>query len=88
MWQEHHQLDEHIVRCNLMRHQMFYFIKNFMSYLLLDVIEKEWGVFMEELQKVQSLDDIIKIHTNFVDCVLGLGGAETRLGWVCLSPPS
>lgn len=53
-----------------------------MSYLLLDVIEKEWGVFMEELQKVQSLDDIIKIHTNFVDCVLEkslLGPSNDRI---------
>jgi gamma-tubulin complex component 3 len=38
-----------ITVCNVIRHQMLFFIQNLFSYLMLEVIETEWNLFLKNI---------------------------------------
>ena len=56
-----------ITKCNIIRHQMLFFIQNLFSYLMLEVIETELNIFIKNIKEVDSMDDIIQKHHEFVD---------------------
>jgi gamma-tubulin complex component 3 len=59
-----------ITICNVIRHQMLFFIQNLFSYLMLEVIETEWNAFLRNIETVASMDDIIIKHQEFVDNIM------------------
>lgn len=49
---------------------MLHFLRNFEYFIQVDVIEPNWHVLMNQLTKVQSLDDLISHHNDFLDRIL------------------
>uniref|UniRef100_A0A7S1KPF2 Spindle pole body component n=1 Tax=Percolomonas cosmopolitus TaxID=63605 RepID=A0A7S1KPF2_9EUKA len=54
--------------CNLLRHEMDYFINNLQYFLMFEVIESNWNELLErtkELKQKGNLDQLIEIHQKF-----------------------
>lgn len=65
------QLIEKLEHFNRMRHQMLHFLNTVLSYLMLEVIETEWNVFLDAVKNTsESLDDIINRHRDFISAVM------------------
>jgi len=60
----------HIQKCNLLRNEMIHFIGNLLNYLMYEVIQSSWERFTEGLRDAQNLDQIIKLHEDFVNSML------------------
>eukprot|EP01017_Pseudomicrothorax_dubius_P031064 TRINITY_DN3927_c0_g2_i1.p1 TRINITY_DN3927_c0_g2~~TRINITY_DN3927_c0_g2_i1.p1 ORF type:complete len:778 (-),score=173.88 TRINITY_DN3927_c0_g2_i1:54-2387(-) len=64
------ELRSDIHRCNLLRHEMTHFFDIFFNYLMVEVIESAWNLFMKELADVKDLDHLIQIHRKFLTQVM------------------
>ena len=53
-----------------MRHEMLLFVSNLANYIMIEVIDANWKVFLDEIRKAKDLDDIIRIHQKMVDTIL------------------
>jgi hypothetical protein len=49
---------------------MLFFIQNLFSYLMLEVIETEWNKFVKNIKEVESLEEMIWKHREFVDNIM------------------
>jgi gamma-tubulin complex component 3 len=63
------ELLEKVKKCNFIRHQMLHFLNTFLSYVMLEVVETEWTVFIKAVQDAASFDDIIYSHREFISSV-------------------
>ncbi|CAD8113409.1 unnamed protein product [Paramecium primaurelia] len=61
-----------------MMNEMQHFIKNFYSYLMLQAIERSWKKFIDECDKIQDLDGLIKIHELFISDILDRSFLNTK----------
>ncbi|CAD8126463.1 unnamed protein product [Paramecium sonneborni] len=61
-----------------MMNEMQHFIKNFYSYLMLEAIESPWKKFIDECDKIQDLDGLIKIHEQFISDILDRSFLNTK----------
>ncbi|CAD8114951.1 unnamed protein product [Paramecium primaurelia] len=61
-----------------MMNEMQHFIKNFYSYLMLEAIESSWKKFIDECDKIQDLDGLIKIHELFISDILDRSFLNTK----------
>ena len=43
-------------RCNLLRHEMIHFITNIHNYIMVEVLESAWKVFVDEMRNARDLD--------------------------------
>lgn len=62
------QLSTVLHPCNLLRHEMVYFINNLQYYLMFERIESQWNELLQktiELKKHGNLDELIEIHQKF-----------------------
>lgn len=50
-----------------LRQRMLHFVKNYVYYMTVEVLEDKWHRFLESLKKVQTVDEIMNIHTIFLD---------------------
>lgn len=50
-----------------LRQRMLHFVKNYVYYMTVEVLEDKWHRFLEGLKKVKTVDDIMKEHTVFLD---------------------
>jgi len=53
-----------------LRHKMIHFLQNFQYYMMVEVIEPNWHKFEASFRKVKTVDEVLKIHTDFVDSCL------------------
>jgi gamma-tubulin complex component 2 len=53
-----------------LRHRMLHFIENYLYYLLHDIIENNYKELQEEINKVTTVDELIKQHNLFLDKTL------------------
>ncbi|XP_037582084.1 gamma-tubulin complex component 2 isoform X2 [Dermacentor silvarum] len=58
-----------------LRQRMMHFVKNLQYFVTVEVIEPCWHVFQDRMQKVQTIDEVLELHTDltasFVDlCML------------------
>jgi gamma-tubulin complex component 2 len=49
------------------RHKMLQFCKNYLYYMLFEVLEPNFNKFKENLKQVKTIDEIIVLHNNFLD---------------------
>ncbi|OMJ86157.1 hypothetical protein SteCoe_12356 [Stentor coeruleus] len=50
-----------------LRQRMLHFVKNYVYYMTVEVLEDKWHRFLEGLKKVQTVDEIMNLHTVFLD---------------------
>ena len=46
---------------------MIHFAKNFVYYLVYEVLEQKWLKFEEGMANVTNFDDVLKLHDHFLD---------------------
>jgi gamma-tubulin complex component 2 len=72
MWQQHQSTKECEVQSALiktfaLRHRMLQFIKNYIYYMQIEVLEPNFHKFKLALKQVKTFDDIIHLHSNYLD---------------------
>jgi gamma-tubulin complex component 2 len=72
MWQLHQttkELDLHsyFVESHLLRNRMLHFCKNYLYYMMADVLEPKWHKFKTKLPQMKSLDEVLTLHNQFLD---------------------
>ena len=50
-----------------LRQRMLHFVKNYVYYMTVEVLEDKWHRFLDNLKKVSTVDEIMGIHTTFLD---------------------
>ena len=50
-----------------LRQRMLHFVKNYVYYMTVEVLEDKWHRFLEGLKNVQTVDEIMSMHTVFLD---------------------
>jgi len=68
----------HVKKCNLLRNEMIHFIGNLLNYLMYEVIQSSWERFTDGLRDAQNLDQVIKLHEEFVNSMLEKALLTTR----------
>lgn len=53
-------------RFNLAHHEMAHFVHNVHNYILVEVLESAWTVFLNKLRTVADLDELIILQKKFV----------------------
>ncbi|CAG5121559.1 unnamed protein product, partial [Candidula unifasciata] len=53
-----------------LRQRMLNFVQNFEYYMMFEVIEPNWHVFMQNMSKVSNVDDVLAFHWDFLDSCL------------------
>jgi gamma-tubulin complex component 3 len=53
----------------ILRHALRHFVNNFMSYLMLEVIETAWNKFYSNLSLASNLDEVISTHASFLEVI-------------------
>ena len=71
-WMLHQQtkelnLDQFYLLSYNLRHRMHHFCKNYVYYLVVEVIEPNYYKFTQELKKVKTIEEILDLHNNFLD---------------------
>lgn len=49
------------------RHKMLQFCKNYLYYMMFEVLEPNFNKFKQSLQQVKTIDEIIVLHNSFLD---------------------
>ena len=57
-------------RFNLAHHEMAHFVHNVHNYILVEVLESSWSVFLTRLRTVGDLDNLIIFQKKFVHDIL------------------
>lgn len=57
-------------RFNLAHHEMSHFVTNVHNYILVEVLESAWTVFITKLRAVADLDELIILQKKFVRDIL------------------
>ena len=57
-------------RFNLCHHEMLHFVSNIHNYIMVEVVESSWKVFLDDLKMVKDLDELIEVQRKFVDTIL------------------
>jgi gamma-tubulin complex component 2 len=50
-----------------LRQRMLHFVKNYVYYVTVEVLEDKWHRFLEGLKTVQTVDNIMNLHNMFLD---------------------
>eukprot|EP00826_Nyctotherus_ovalis_P010389 TRINITY_DN12744_c0_g4_i1.p1 TRINITY_DN12744_c0_g4~~TRINITY_DN12744_c0_g4_i1.p1 ORF type:complete len:186 (+),score=34.29 TRINITY_DN12744_c0_g4_i1:351-908(+) len=64
------ELQGEFQRANGVRHEMVLFVTNLMNYIMIEVIETNWRIFIKEVRKARDLDEIMRIHKKLIDTIL------------------
>jgi gamma-tubulin complex component 2 len=46
---------------------MFHFVHNLYYYMAIEVIQPKWHEMIDELKKAATVDEVVKIHGDFLD---------------------
>jgi len=47
--------------------RMLHFVKNYVYYMSVEVLEEKWHTFIHKLKNVETIDSIMQLHTSFLD---------------------
>eukprot|EP00762_Andalucia_godoyi_P008673 ANDGO_00429.mRNA.1 Gamma-tubulin complex component 3 len=66
--------------CQLLRNEMSHCIANLQYYLMFEVLEASWVQMMDDFEKANHLDDMIKAHQRFLEDIVrsSLLGESTK----------
>eukprot|EP00359_Climacostomum_virens_P002650 CAMPEP_0204902964 /NCGR_PEP_ID=MMETSP1397-20131031/3980_1 /ASSEMBLY_ACC=CAM_ASM_000891 /TAXON_ID=49980 /ORGANISM="Climacostomum Climacostomum virens, Strain Stock W-24" /LENGTH=724 /DNA_ID=CAMNT_0052071541 /DNA_START=123 /DNA_END=2297 /DNA_ORIENTATION=+ len=59
-----------LFECQLLQHEISHFVSNFLSYLLIEVVESTWLQFSKELATVADFDQLINCHSKYLTTLL------------------
>jgi gamma-tubulin complex component 3 len=48
-------------RFNLCHHEMLHFVSNIHNYIMVEVLESAWKMYMDEIKTVADLDELIEV---------------------------
>jgi gamma-tubulin complex component 3 len=68
-YQNYYELRGVFHRFQLFKHEINHFISNFLSYLIVEVVESSWKVFRKKMEQAEGLDELIEIHEIFLNDV-------------------
>ena len=57
-------------RFNLAHHEMAHFVSNIHNYILVEVLQSAWTVFLDGLHQVGDLDSLIILQKKFVSDII------------------
>ena len=57
-------------RFNLAHHEMAHFVSNIYNYIMVEVLESAWTVFLKGMQQVTDLDSLIILQKTFVKDII------------------
>jgi len=57
-------------RFNLAHHEMAHFVQNVHNYILVEVLESAWTVYLQKLKAAADLDELIILQRKFVRDIL------------------
>lgn len=60
-----------IQRAILFNHQIIHFVTTLHNYITLEVLETQYKKLVENLDGIESVDELIRTHTKFVEIVIG-----------------
>jgi len=71
-WMLHQSIKElnvqrHFIASYILRNRMLHFIKNFVYYMTVEVLEPNFHKFKQNLTKIKTIDDVLVLHNNFLD---------------------
>lgn len=74
-WRNHQTTKELSLRAHLgpsfcLRQRMLHFQQNFVYYMMFEVISPRWHAFETHLARVETVDDILQCHGEFLDMCL------------------
>ncbi|XP_077530570.1 gamma-tubulin complex component 2-like isoform X2 [Haemaphysalis longicornis] len=55
-----------------LRQGMMHFVKNLQYYITVEVVDPSWHIFQDRLQKVQTVDEVLALHTELTDSFVNL----------------
>eukprot|EP00590_Aulacoseira_subarctica_P005031 CAMPEP_0172433114 /NCGR_PEP_ID=MMETSP1064-20121228/66554_1 /TAXON_ID=202472 /ORGANISM="Aulacoseira subarctica , Strain CCAP 1002/5" /LENGTH=468 /DNA_ID=CAMNT_0013180847 /DNA_START=401 /DNA_END=1804 /DNA_ORIENTATION=+ len=69
-WLDHQILKEFEIRSLLgetycLRQRMLHLMQNLVYYMMFEVIEPQWHKLMDGIANVRTVDDLVKVHSNF-----------------------
>jgi hypothetical protein len=53
-----------------LRQRILSFVQNYQYYMMYEVLEPNWHVLEDSLRKAASVDDVLVIHSDFLDTCL------------------
>ncbi|KAH8288930.1 hypothetical protein KR054_012439, partial [Drosophila jambulina] len=53
-----------------LRQRMMNAIQNLEYYMMIEIIEPNWHIFIEKMQAVENVDNVLKLHQDFIDSCL------------------
>ncbi|KAH8421333.1 hypothetical protein KR009_002058, partial [Drosophila setifemur] len=53
-----------------LRQRMMNAIQNLEYYMMIEIIEPNWHIFIEKMKKVENVDMVLRLHQDFLDCCL------------------
>ncbi len=63
-------MSQHSLSIELMRQEMYHFVVTLQNYLTNQISDVSWNEFQQNLQKVESFEDVIEVHTKYIDAVI------------------
>ncbi|XP_017087980.1 gamma-tubulin complex component 2 homolog isoform X2 [Drosophila bipectinata] len=53
-----------------LRQRMMNAIQNLEYYMMIEIIEPNWHIFIEKMKKVENVDNVLRLHQDFLDSCL------------------
>jgi hypothetical protein len=63
-------MSQHSLSIELMRQEMYHFVVTLQNYLTNQISDVSWNEFQHNLTKVESFEDVIDVHTKYIDAVI------------------
>ncbi|CAN7941043.1 unnamed protein product, partial [Ixodes hexagonus] len=60
------------IRAFGLRQRMVDFVKNLQYFITVEVIEPSWHIFQDKMGKVQTIDEVLQLHTELTDSFMSL----------------
>ncbi|XP_041449373.1 gamma-tubulin complex component 2 homolog isoform X2 [Drosophila obscura] len=54
----------------ILRQRMMNAIQNLEYYMMIEIIEPNWHIFIEKMKKVENVDNVLRLHQDFLDSCL------------------
>lgn len=63
-------MKKHFHKFNLCHHEMVHFVSNIHNYIMVEVLESSWKIFIDDMKQAEDLDQLIEFQKKFVTSIL------------------
>lgn len=67
IYQSYYELRLVFHKFQLFRYEISHFVNNFLSYLIVEVVEGSWKVFSKKMKNASGLDEVLQVHLDFLN---------------------